>query len=171
MDFSSYLAAAEAAGVEILLPLFWISGGVPFIKEYSDRQSPMVIYGGILAGATTPESWESTDGKCQSITVPIFPMTTGYPLTSKTVPAREAYINRWDESPGNMDAGSYDLLRFILPDAIERAGTIETDTVIDALEDTSIETTQAKNFVFTQSHDTMVGENVNDPDMQQFIYH
>ena len=164
IDFSSYFAAAETAGVQILLPLFWINPGVPLVKEYYDRQSPMVIYGGILPGAITPESWEATDGKCQSISVPIFPITAGFALTSETIPARESYLNRWGESPTNMDEGPYDLVRFILPDAIERAGSLNVDAVIEALEETSIETTQAKNFVFTSSHDTMVGENVNDPE-------
>jgi hypothetical protein len=51
---------------------------------------------------------------------------------------------------------AYDILRFILPDAIERAGIIETDAVIEALEQTSIETSQARNFVFTESHDAMM---------------
>jgi hypothetical protein len=51
-----------------------------------------------------------------------------------------------------------------LPDAIKRAGTLDTDSVIQALEETSIETTIARNFVFTSSHDIMYEENVNDPD-------
>jgi branched-chain amino acid transport system substrate-binding protein len=64
---------------------------------------------------------------------------------------------------------AYDILRFILPDAIERAGTIETDAVIEALEQTSIETSQARNFVFTESHDAMMGENPNDPDADYML--
>ena len=88
----------------------------------------------------------------------------GYPLTSKTLPAREAYFNKWDEIPTATGVASYDTLRFILPVAIERAGTIETDAVIEALEETSVETASAQNFVFTSSHDLMMGENPNNPD-------
>jgi hypothetical protein len=110
-----------------------------------------------------PESWEWTDGKCEYISVPIFPLVSGYPFTSKTSGARDAYITRWGENPGNMDSTSYDLLRFILPDAISRAKTIETDEVIKSLEETSIETTMARNFVFSSSHDSMTGHNPNDP--------
>ncbi|MFH1520235.1 MAG: hypothetical protein ABID61_01180, partial [Candidatus Micrarchaeota archaeon] len=62
-----------------------------------------------------------------------------------------------------------DILRFILPDAIKRAGTIETEAVIKALEKTSVETSNAKNFVFTSSHDTMIGENPNNPEQDYMI--
>ena len=35
---------------------------------------------------------------------------------------------------------------------------------MEVLEETSIETTSAKNFVFTQAHGVMMGENPNDPE-------
>ncbi|MEJ2126851.1 MAG: ABC transporter substrate-binding protein [Candidatus Bathyarchaeota archaeon] len=165
-DFSSYFATAETAGVEIMVPLINArAGAIPFVKEYGDRQSPMVIYGGWLGGGVTdPEGWEITDGKCEYISVSSFPTVAGFPLTSKTIPDREAYINRWGEIPTNFAANAYDVLRYILPDAIERAGTIETEAVIEALETTSIETTNARDFVFTSSHDLMMGENPNNPE-------
>jgi branched-chain amino acid transport system substrate-binding protein len=165
VDFSSYFAAAEAAGVEVMVPLIALSGAIPFVKEYRDRQSPTVVYGGALGGGVTgPEGWEITDGKCEYTTSSALSIFAGYPLTSKTLPVREAYMNRWDELPSSYAAAAYDILRYILADAIERAGTLEVNAVIDALETTSIETTNAKNFVFTSSHDLMMGENPNNPD-------
>ena len=165
VDFSSYFAAAEAAGVEVMVPLISGSWTIAFVKEYSARQSPMVVYGGVLGGGISgPEGWEITDGKCEYTASAASPIFAGFPLTSKTLVAREAYINRWDEIPGQNDATAYDILRYILPDAIERAGTLEVNAVIAALETTSIETSNAKNFVFTSSHDLMMGENPNNPD-------
>jgi len=149
-DFTSYFAAAEAAGVEVLVPLITYDEGVPFVKEYYERQSPVFIYGGILQAVAVPEGWELTDGKCEHTTVAGLPVTAAYPLTSK------------NENP--LGAATYDPVRFILPDAIERAGTIETEAVIKALEETSVETSSAENFVFTSSHDVMMGENPNNPD-------
>jgi branched-chain amino acid transport system substrate-binding protein len=163
-DFSSYFAAAEAAGVEILIPIIALDGGIPFVKEYFDRQSPLFIYGGIIFAVTDPESWEWTDGKCEHVCVANSPIVGGYPLTSKTISTREAFFNRWGESIELTGSLSFDTLRYILADAIERAGTIETDAVIEALEETSIETSNAENFVFTSSHGVMMGENPNDPD-------
>jgi len=164
-DFSSYFAAAEAAGTEVLVPLITgNNGGIPVAKEYYDRQSPIFIHGGMMLGANAPESWNWTDGKCNYICTAVLPIIAGYPLTSKTLPAREAFIERWGETPGPWAGGAYDILRFVLPDAINRAGTIETEAVIEALEETSTETSLAENFVFTESHDVMMGENLMDAD-------
>ena len=170
-DFSSYFATAETAGVEIMVPLISArAGAIPFVKEYGDRQSPMVIYGGWLgAGVGDPEGWEITDGKCEYISVSSFPIVAGFPLTSKTIPDREAYTNRWGEIPIVFGGNAYNILRYILPDAIERAGTIETEAVIEALETTSIEITDARDFVFTSSHDLMMGENPNNPDADYML--
>lgn len=163
-DFSSYFAQAEAAGAEILMPLIGYDGGIPFVKEWYDRQSPMVVYGGVLMMAAVPESWDWTDGKCNHVVTSGSAIMTGYPLTNETLPAREAYINRWNEEPMSGGALAFDILRYILPDAIRRAGTIKTEQVIEALEETRVETSNARNFVFTTSHDAMMGENLMDPD-------
>jgi ABC-type branched-subunit amino acid transport system substrate-binding protein len=98
-----------------------------------------------------------TEGKCEHTSNMALPISAGYPITSKTLPTRDAYIERWGEIPDAVAAATYDAVRFILFDAIERAGTIETDTVIGALEETKIETSMARNFVFTSSHDVMIG--------------
>ena len=157
VDFSSYFAAVEAAGAEILYPIVAGSTCVPFVKEYYDRQSPFVVWGNVML-ASDSDFWELTEGKCESVSFVGFPVVSGYPLTSKTLPTREAYINRWGEVPSGGAASTYDLVRFILPDAIRRAGTIETDAVISALEETDVETSLARHFVFTSTHDVMIGE-------------
>ena len=163
IDFSSYFAAAENAGVEVMVPLTLFQG-IPFVKEYHDRQSPMIVYGGSLGSSVAgSEGWVNTDGKCEYIAVPAYALDAVYPLTSKTLPFREEYIERWSEIPLSTAAFAYDILRFILPDAIRRAETLEVNAVIVALETTSVETINAESFVFTPSHDQMTGENFNDP--------
>jgi len=163
VDFSSYFAAAESAGVEVLNPMILRDEGIPFVKEYYDRQSPMVIFGGMITLASNPNGWEWTDGKCNHMSFSEFPTTTGYPFTTKTLQTRDAYMNRWGESITFGAATCYDTIRFILADAIERAGTIDTDAVIESLEETSAETSNARDFVFTESHALMMGTDANDP--------
>ena len=121
----------------------------------------MIVYSGVLTAAMVPESWDYTDGKCEHMSVAMGLINAGYRLTNKTIEFREAYFDRWGEFPGSGSA--YDVIRYILPDAIERAGTVETEAVIAALEETGVETSSARNFVFTSSHCTMMGENPNDP--------
>ena len=156
-DFSSYFAAVEASGAEILYPVVAGSACVPFVKEYYDRQSPFVIWGNVML-ASDSDFWELTDGKCEFVSFVGFPVVSGYPVTNKTLPAREAFIERWGEIPSGGAASTYDLVRFILPDAIRRAGTIETEAVIAALEETDVETSMARHFVYTSTHDVMIGE-------------
>jgi branched-chain amino acid transport system substrate-binding protein len=156
-DFSSYFAAIEASGAEILYPVVAGSACVPFVKEYYTRQSPFVIWGNVMF-ASDSDFWELTEGECESVSFVGYPVVSGYSLTSETVPTREAYLERWGEVPSGGAASTYDLIRFILPDALRRAGTIETEAVIKALEETDVETSLARHFVYTSTHDIMIGE-------------
>lgn len=156
LDFSSYFAAVEASGAEILVPFFAGTLGAPFVREYHTRQSPFVVWG-VLADIQEPDAWEQTDGKCEFVSFVGYPIVSGYPLTSKTLPTREAFIERWGDIPETTTAAAYDLVRFILPDAIRRAGSIEYEAMIKALEATDVETSRARHWVFTSAHDVMVG--------------
>jgi len=153
IDFSSYFSAIESAGAEVLVTGLAAQEGIAFVKEWYDRQSPMIIWDlGPLSGDS--DFWESTDCKCDHMTVSTLATVAVYPKTSKTLPSRNAYFNRWNEE--NMGLLVYDTIRFILYDAIKRAGTTEPDAVISALEETSIETANFRNFIFGSSHGPIV---------------
>lgn len=155
VDFSSYFVQAETAGAEILYPIIFGPAGISFVKEYYDRQSPMVLWG-FIGMAQQSNFWELTEGKCEYTSNNGYPIVAGYPLTSKTLPVRDAYIERWGEEIISGAAAAYDTIRFILPDAIRRAGTIETNAVIAALEPVDVETSSARHFMFTNSHAVLI---------------
>jgi branched-chain amino acid transport system substrate-binding protein len=117
----------------------------------------MILWGG-PGSADFTDFWQSTDGKCEYLTVNGLPVVMGYPLTNRTLPTKEAYEERWGEAITSLAAAGYDTVRFILADAIERAGTIETEAVIEALEVIDVETSICRRFVFTPSHDMLVGK-------------
>ena len=154
LDFSSYFAQAEAAGTEIMFCInIMPQAGLPLVREYYERQSPLVLMGNI-GGIIQSDFWELTEGKCEFVIFSASPTTAGYPFTNKTLAFTEAYTIRW----GEVALGPvYDIVRYILPDAIKRAGTFETDAVISALETIDVETSLARHFVFTSSHDIMLG--------------
>jgi branched-chain amino acid transport system substrate-binding protein len=155
-DFTSYFAAVEASGAQILSPFVFTQSCFSLVKEYSDRQSPFIMWGTINP-ASESNFWNLTDGKCDWVSFVGLPIASGYPLTNKTVATREAYMQRWGDIPDAGATSAYDAVRFILSDAIKRAGTTETDAVIKALEKTDVETSMARRFVFTSSHDVMIG--------------
>ena len=162
-DFSSYLTAIRSSGAEILCPWIVSYDGVVLVKDWFEGQFPFVLWG-LNSFLADPDGWEVTEGRCEYTTNTGFPTVTGYPLTSETIPFRDAYIERWKEVPNTMASYAYDTLRFILFDALERAGTTETEAVIAALEEIEVETSLTRNFVFTPSHDVLGGENINNPD-------
>ncbi len=153
VDFSSYFAKAEEAGAEIIIPWIFSGAGFSLMNEYNTRQSPTVLWG-LPYSVSSPHGWEWSGGKCNYVTGAAVAVVAGYNLTSKVIPFREAYFERWDEEvSGAYTAFAYDIVRFVLPDAIQRAGTIETDAVIEALEETKIEETSLwENFAFSSSH-------------------
>jgi branched-chain amino acid transport system substrate-binding protein len=162
-DFTSNFAAIEASGAQILVPIIVTQASVSFVKEWYERQSPTVVWG-ILSGADQNNFWDLTEGKCEYTSFSGYPAAVGYPLTNKTVQTREDYLERWGAIPSMSAVTVYDGVRFILPDALKRAGTTETEAVIKALETTNIETSTARHFVFTSSHDIMIGTGkVNNP--------
>jgi branched-chain amino acid transport system substrate-binding protein len=153
IDFSSYFAAAEAAGAEIIIPLMVNQEGFNFVKEWYDRQSPMVVWG-INAFTSLDSGWNATEGKVQHTTgFASSALQLGYPATTKTLATQKALFDRWGTLPTLQGVSTYDTVRYIIPDAIERAGTIETEAIIGALEETDIETSFETNFRFTSSHD------------------
>lgn len=155
-DFTSYFAAIESSGAEILIPLIGGEESILVSKEWYDRQSPLIVWG-VDIPAQANEYWQWTGGKCECTTAMGSPFVAGYPWTNETLPAREAFIDRWGHTPVFTAQSAYDTIHFILADAIERAGTTETDAVIESLEETEIETTDSRCFVFTSSHDIMFG--------------
>ncbi len=167
VDFSSYFAQAEAAGVEIMhCPNIMPQSCAPFVREYYERQSPMVLMGS-LTGAARGDFWELTEGKCEYVSAFELPTGIGYPFTNKTLAFAEAYMDRWGVKGGGP---IYDTVRYILPDAIRRAGTFETDAVISALETVDVETSLARHFVFTSSHDIMSGESGPDKSPEDYFF-
>ena len=161
VDFTSYLTAMKEANVEILVTLLAVQNSIPFIKQWYDLECPFVV-GGTNVLAQNSQYWESTEGKCVTTSTGASCFGAGYPVTDKTIPAREAYIERWGHVPTWVGGVAYDVVRFILPDAIERAGTIETEAVIKALEETDLYGTEGR-VVYASSHDLMVGEEYFEP--------
>jgi len=157
LDFSSYFAAAEAAGAEIMVPLMITEEGLIFAKEWYDRQSPMVVWG-MNSFISDMTSWNVTEGKVEHMTgYASSVLELGYQVTSKTVLSQEAYLKRWGELPNQAAIVAYDCIRFLLYDALQRAQTTETEAVIKALEESEIENSLERNFKFTSSHDHYIG--------------
>jgi branched-chain amino acid transport system substrate-binding protein len=155
-DFTSYFAQAEAANTQILFTLLpSIPKSVPLVNEWCDRQSPMVLCGSIY-GVPDPTFWNTTSGKTNYVLSLASAVILGYPLTDKTIPVRDAFQARWGVSMKAGAAAAYDIVKYLLTDAINRAGTTETEAVIKTLETVNVDTVLAKGFEFTHNHDIFI---------------
>jgi branched-chain amino acid transport system substrate-binding protein len=155
LDFTSNLAAIQASGAQMLVPLIATQASVSLVKEWRDRESPFIMIGA-LVGCGDPDFWDITEGKCEYVSMRGTIFMSGYALTNKSLATSQAYLQRWGTAiPTGFAASTYDGVRFILPDAITRAGTTDTDAVIKALETIDVETSMARHFVYTKSHDIM----------------
>ncbi len=168
-DFTSYFVAVEESGAQILNTFIVGDAATSLVKEWYERKSPFVLWG-VLSTVSQVNAWDEMEGKCEFVSTVGNAIISGYPLTSKTLSTSEVYFERWGEVANWFAAQAYDIVRFILPDALKRAGTIETEAVIKALEETDIETTCVRRFVFTSEHDIMVGEgSPTKPDLEYAV--
>jgi branched-chain amino acid transport system substrate-binding protein len=155
-DFTSYFDAIEASGAEIVIPLIFTAGPAnSFVKEWCERQSPFILWGPILGGSSYT-FWNSTGGKCEYLSCNGLAAVVGYPLTNKTIQTKESFIERWGVNPTDGAVAAYDVVRFILPDAIERAKTTETNALVKTLETSQVETSMARHWAFSSDHDPLV---------------
>ncbi len=156
MDYTSYFAQSEAAQTQIL---FVISLSPPscaaVVNEWRNRQSPMLLCGD-LTGAVDLDFWNLTSGNTEFVLTKNTGLTMNYPITSKTAPAKDAFLARWGVPMSNMAASAYDVVKFSLADSITRAGRTDSDAVIKALETIKIDTVLVYDFRFTSNHDIYI---------------
>jgi branched-chain amino acid transport system substrate-binding protein len=137
-DFSSALMKVRAKGAEVILPIFDMPQSGTLVKEWNAMKVPSLMAGFIspLAG---PGAWKTFDGKIAGAVNCNFEMGSG--ITSKRMPEavafEKAYKKRWNEDleAGHGPAPAYESV-FILAEAIERAGTLDADAIVAALEKT-----------------------------------
>jgi branched-chain amino acid transport system substrate-binding protein len=150
-DATAELSAIQRSGAHIIFTSFSSSVGIPFAKQAGELKVPAPLVG-INVEAQKDGFWAATGGQGNySMT-----MSTYGPvkITEYTLPFFNEYRQRFKEAP-NYTAGTYDAID-VLRAAIEKAGTLETDKVVAALEKTDIKG-PAGRLVFSEDHDVKWG--------------
>lgn len=139
LDYSDGLLRARQFGAEVLFIWMDMPESVILLRQYRDMEIPAVPIG-FINSAEHPDFWDATDGKGEfTIAHLVNAGNAPVEVTPLTMPFVEAYEERWGvEVEGYGGSSSYQAM-YILKDAIERAGTIETYAVIDALRETDME--------------------------------
>ena len=134
-DFSMALLKAKSTGSQILNIWMDMPESAILLKQWYDLKIPALPFGSTLAAAEQPGFWDATDGKgeytlCNVVNAGNAPSEA----TPWTMKFYNAYAKKWGVEPEGLGASSSYMAVYALKDAIERAGTIDADKVITALE-------------------------------------
>jgi branched-chain amino acid transport system substrate-binding protein len=138
-DFSMGLLKAKKTGSEIINIWMDMPESAILLKQWYDMKLPALPFGSTLAAAEQPGFWEATEGKgeytlCNVVNAGNAPSNA----TPWTMKFYNAYAERWNVEPEGLGGSSSYMAVYVLRDAIERAGTLDSDKVVSELEKTDV---------------------------------
>jgi branched-chain amino acid transport system substrate-binding protein len=146
-DVMAELTGIRGAGTHVIYSLATGPVGVALSRQWGELEIPAALVGANIEGISK-KHWEATGGMCNyEVTETPYGRVS---ITDKTIPFLDKYLKKFNEYPTTQSA-VYDSI-YVLKDAIERAGTIETNAVIAALEKTDYPGTTGRIAFFPRGH-------------------
>jgi branched-chain amino acid transport system substrate-binding protein len=139
-DFSMGLQQAKKENAQVIIIWMDMPESSILLKQWYDMKVPALPFGTIIAAAEQPGFWKATDGKGEYCLANVVNAgnapSNATPLTMKFV---DAYKKKYGLEPeGYGTSSSYQAI-YTLKNAIERAGTLDSDKVVAALKATDME--------------------------------
>jgi branched-chain amino acid transport system substrate-binding protein len=138
-DYSTGLLRAREAGADVLFVWMDHPEIAVLVRQWNDLRIPALPVAGISSAVEQPGAWEATGGAVNAwIASPANAGNVPSEATPLTMPFVDAYRRRWGVEPEGYGAASSYTAVYVLKDAIERAGTLEADSLAAALERTDL---------------------------------
>ena len=138
-DFSMGLLEAKKKGAQVIIIWMDMPESAILLKQWYDMKVPALPFGTIIAAAEQPGFWKATDGKGEYCLANVVNAgnapSDATPWTMKFV---KAYEKKYGMEPEGYGTSSSYMAVYVLKDAIERAGTINSDQVAAALKKTDL---------------------------------
>jgi branched-chain amino acid transport system substrate-binding protein len=138
-DYSMGLLKAKKENAQVILIWMDMPETSILLKQWYDMKVPAIPYGTIISAAEEPKFWKATEGKGEYCMASVVNAgnspSKATPWTMKFV---EAYTKKWNVEPEGYGTSSSYMAVYTLKDAIERAGTLDSDAVVAALEKTDL---------------------------------
>lgn len=139
-DFSMGLMAVKKSGAQIMNIWMDMPESAILLKQWYDLKIKALPFGSTLAAAEQPGFWKATEGKgeftlCNVVNAGNAPSEA----TPWTMKFYDAYTKKFGVEPEGLGASSSYMAVYALKDAIERAGTLDSDKVVEALEKIDME--------------------------------
>ncbi len=133
-DFSMGLIKAKKLGAQVIMIWMDMPETSILLKQWHDMKVPALPFGSIIAAAEQPGFWKATDGKGEYCLANVVNAgnapSNATPWTMKFV---NAYKKMWGVEPEGYGTSSSYMAVYAIKDAIERAGTLNSDKVADAM--------------------------------------
>ena len=138
-DFSMGLLKAKNTKTDIINIWMDMPESSILLKQWFDMKVPALPFGSTLAAAEQPGFWKATEGKgeftlCNVVNAGNAPSNA----TPWTMKFYDAYAKRWGVEPEGLGSASSYMAVYVLKDAIERAGSLDSDKVVAELEKTDL---------------------------------
>lgn len=136
-DFAPVLMKAKAGGAQVLFTCFDMPESGILVKQWKSQKVPALMVG-FISPMAGQGAWKTFDKKIGGLMNAIFEL--GNMPSQKYAPAKafyEAYEKKYGKGleAGHGPAPSYESV-YLLKEAMERAGSVEPDAVVAALEKT-----------------------------------
>src|ERR1700734_2806979 len=107
--------------------------GVQPTVQWKSQQVPIPMFG-VASQATNSTFWKDTNGATEGV---IYQGVSGpgVAVTPKTLPFVDAFVKKFGNNPSYCGYTAYDDV-YIIADAIKRAGSLDSDKLVDAMEKT-----------------------------------
>jgi branched-chain amino acid transport system substrate-binding protein len=153
-EFMGELARIKSLKPDVVFTHIPAAGGVAFQKQYYDAKVklPQIIVTGVMAMRNVVKEMGE---KSNYASVAAF--CWDVPITEKTIPFYKNFTKKFGMDPeGYSDVRSYDGM-LVLADGIKRAGSLDLEKVIKALEQTDYKGAAGR-YVFDETHQAKWGE-------------
>ncbi|MBW1690431.1 MAG: ABC transporter substrate-binding protein [Deltaproteobacteria bacterium] len=155
-DYSSALTDCKKSGAQVMFMWAYSPETSILLKQWADMEIPALPIG-FIGAAEDPGFWKATNGKC-AYSVVTLSETGNVPseATSRSMDFYNSFKKRWDVPPRSTGCVSAYEALYVLKDAVERAGSLEDDALIQALEKTNLPTVRGT-VRFDKNHQIVYG--------------
>ncbi len=137
LDYSTGLLKVKELGAQILFVWMDHPETAILVKQWRDLKIPVLPIAGISSSVEQPGAWASTSGAVAYwLASPANAGNAPSNATPETMKFYRAYTKRWLVEPEGYGTSTSYVGVHVLADAIERAGTLDPDALITALEKT-----------------------------------
>ena len=138
-DYSMGLLKALKNKAQVIIICMDMPESSILLRQWHAMKVPALPFGSIIAAAEQPGFWKATEGKGEyTLANVVNAGNAPSNATHWTMKFYNAYKRRWKVEPEAYGTSTSYMGPYVLKDAIERAGTIDSDAVVAALEKTNM---------------------------------